>query len=136
MPTCYLRLTLWVEGVWCRIESRPGGLIGNADPHPHPLELTEAVGEETGLGRVLKLLTMPCRHTTVFVPLVHSRTSCRQKPGCDKITLLLDMSVYVDINAVVINDLSLSAVSAYSSLVILFDEHLITRDVCVPCLTW
>lgn len=56
--TCYLRLALRVEGVGHRVEARPGPLGGNADPHPHPLQLTEAVGEQSGLGRVLQFLAM------------------------------------------------------------------------------
>lgn len=60
--TCYLRLSLWVEGVGRCVESWPGSLCRNCDPHPHPLQLAEAVGEQTSFGRILELLTMPCRH--------------------------------------------------------------------------
>lgn len=60
MLTCYLRLALRVEGVGHRVEGRPGPLGGNAHPHPHPLQLTQAVGEQSSLGRVLQFLTMPC----------------------------------------------------------------------------
>lgn len=41
--TCDLRLPLRVEGVGHRVESRPGALSGDAHPHPHPLQLAEAV---------------------------------------------------------------------------------------------
>lgn len=39
--TCYLRLSLRVEGVGHCIESWPGALSGH--PHPHPLKLTKAI---------------------------------------------------------------------------------------------
>lgn len=61
--TCYLRLALRVEGVGHRVEGGPGPLGWNADPHPHPLQLTQAVGEQSRLGRVLQFLTMPCGRT-------------------------------------------------------------------------
>lgn len=65
--TSYLRLSLRVEGVGPCVEGWSGALSGNGHSHPHPLELAEAVREETSLGRVLKFLTMPCGHTkTVF----------------------------------------------------------------------
>lgn len=65
--TCYLRLALRVEGVGHRVEGRPGPLGGNAHPHPHPLKLTQAVGEQSSLGRVLQFLTMPCGRIQKYV---------------------------------------------------------------------
>lgn len=67
MLTCYLRLALRVEGVGHRVEGRPGPLGGNAHPHPHPLKLTQAVGEQSSLGRVLQFLTMPCGRIQKYV---------------------------------------------------------------------
>lgn len=56
--TCYLSLALRIEGVGHRVEAWPGPLGGNAHPHPHPLQLTEAVGEQSSLGWVFQFLTM------------------------------------------------------------------------------
>jgi len=61
--TWNLCLTLWVERVGRCVESWPGALSGNCDPHPHPLELTKAIWEQACFGRVLELLTMPCTET-------------------------------------------------------------------------